>query len=89
MHCNQICLLINTPALTHFKTFLSLLLIPLSDQTVEKQAENLRDISSRYDHDKKKWTEAINDLQGKIKVSDENAGSNYLKDSVIILTVAF
>ncbi|KAI4328116.1 hypothetical protein L6164_020499 [Bauhinia variegata] len=38
------------------------------DQTVEKQAENLKNISSRYEHDKKRWTEAINDLQEKIKL---------------------
>ncbi|KAK4263065.1 hypothetical protein QN277_028541 [Acacia crassicarpa] len=38
------------------------------DQTVEKQAETLRNISSSYDHDKKKWTEAIRSLQEKIKL---------------------
>ncbi|KAI4314441.1 hypothetical protein L6164_027349 [Bauhinia variegata] len=38
------------------------------DQTVEKQAENLKNISSRYEHDKKKWTEAINGLQEKIEL---------------------
>lgn len=38
------------------------------DQTMEKQAEKLRNISSSYDHDKKKWTEAIRSLQEKIKL---------------------
>ncbi|KAF7829264.1 kinesin-like protein KIN-14R [Senna tora] len=38
------------------------------DQTVEKQAEKLRNISNSYEHDKKKWTEAINSLQEKIKL---------------------
>ncbi|XP_062145480.1 kinesin-like protein KIN-14R [Alnus glutinosa] len=38
------------------------------DQTVEKQAENLRNISSRYEYDKKHWAAAINNLHEKIKV---------------------
>ncbi|KAG5007753.1 hypothetical protein JHK85_026295 [Glycine max] len=42
-----------------------------TDQTVEKQAESLRNISNRYELDKKKWAEAINSLQEKIKVNDE------------------
>ncbi|RDX82331.1 Kinesin-like protein KIN-14R, partial [Mucuna pruriens] len=39
-----------------------------TDQTVEKQAESLRNISSRYELDKKKWAEAISSLQEKIKL---------------------
>ncbi|GMY12069.1 kinesin-like protein KIN-14R [Fagus crenata] len=38
------------------------------DQTVEKQAENLRNISSKYEHNKKYWAAAINDLHEKIDV---------------------
>ncbi|KAJ7953501.1 Kinesin-like protein [Quillaja saponaria] len=38
------------------------------DQTVEKQAENLRNISSMYQHDKMHWAEAITDLQEKVKL---------------------
>ncbi|KAJ1382149.1 P-loop containing nucleoside triphosphate hydrolase [Sesbania bispinosa] len=38
-----------------------------TDQTMEKQAESLRNISNRYELDKKKWTEAINNLQEKVK----------------------
>ncbi|RVW57345.1 Kinesin-like protein KIN-14R [Vitis vinifera] len=37
------------------------------DQTVEKQAEKLRHISSKYEHDKKVWVAALNDLDDKIK----------------------
>lgn len=37
---------------------------------MENQAESLRNISSSYDHDKKKWTEAIRSLQEKIEVND-------------------
>ncbi|KAL1315700.1 kinesin-like protein KIN-14R isoform X1 [Arachis hypogaea] len=39
-----------------------------TDQTVEKQAHELRSISSRYEVDKKKWTEAISNLQEKVKL---------------------
>ncbi|GAU23303.1 hypothetical protein TSUD_237570 [Trifolium subterraneum] len=39
-----------------------------TEQTVEKQAENLRSISNRYELDKKKWAEAITSLQEKVKV---------------------
>ncbi|KAJ7943754.1 Kinesin-like protein [Quillaja saponaria] len=38
------------------------------DKTVEKQAENLRNISSRYEHDKMHWAVAINNLQEKVKL---------------------
>ncbi|XP_019445366.1 PREDICTED: kinesin-like protein KIN-14R isoform X10 [Lupinus angustifolius] len=38
------------------------------DQTLEKQAEDLRSISSRYELDKKKWAEAISSLQEKVKL---------------------
>ncbi|KAI8572293.1 hypothetical protein RHMOL_Rhmol01G0186500 [Rhododendron molle] len=41
------------------------------DQTVDKQAENLRNISSKYECDKKFWAVAINNLQEKIKVMKE------------------
>ncbi|CAL0311838.1 unnamed protein product [Lupinus luteus] len=40
------------------------------DQTLEKQAEDLRSISSRYELDKKKWAEAIRSLQEKVKCED-------------------
>ncbi|XP_061343234.1 kinesin-like protein KIN-14R [Gastrolobium bilobum] len=40
----------------------------ITDQTVEKQAESLRCISSMYELDKKKWTEAISSLQEKVKL---------------------
>ena len=33
-----------------------------------KQAEDLRNINSKYEHDKKHWAVAVNDLQEKIKV---------------------
>ncbi|KAK7307276.1 hypothetical protein VNO77_40187 [Canavalia gladiata] len=39
-----------------------------TDQTVEKQAESLRNISNRYEVDKKKWAEAISNLQEKVKL---------------------
>ncbi|KAK7407182.1 hypothetical protein VNO78_08883 [Psophocarpus tetragonolobus] len=39
-----------------------------TDQIVEKQAESLRNISKRYELDKKKWEEALNSLQEKIKL---------------------
>ncbi|KAJ9670289.1 hypothetical protein PVL29_026684 [Vitis rotundifolia] len=38
------------------------------DQTVEKQAEKLRHISSKYEHDKKVWVAALNDFDDKIKM---------------------
>ncbi|KAF5454378.1 hypothetical protein F2P56_024049 [Juglans regia] len=38
------------------------------DQTMEKQAENLRNISGSYEHDKLYWAAAINILHEKIKV---------------------
>ncbi|KAL9328539.1 hypothetical protein ACSQ67_003542 [Phaseolus vulgaris] len=46
-----------------------------TDQTVEKQAESLRNISNRYELDKKKWADAIYSLQEKIKLMK----SDYLK----------
>ena len=36
---------------------------------MEKQAEKLKQISSRYEHDKKVWAAALNDLDDKIKVT--------------------
>ncbi|KAK0603410.1 hypothetical protein LWI29_004680 [Acer saccharum] len=41
------------------------------DTTVGKQSENLRNITSSYEHDKKYWIAAANDLQEKIKVMKE------------------
>ncbi|KAL5556600.1 hypothetical protein UlMin_038836 [Ulmus minor] len=38
------------------------------DQAMEKQTEELREISSRYERDKKHWEAAVNDLQVKIKL---------------------
>lgn len=35
---------------------------------MEQQSEKLRDISTRYEHDKKTWVVAVNDLENKIKV---------------------
>ncbi|KAJ9564701.1 hypothetical protein OSB04_000667 [Centaurea solstitialis] len=36
------------------------------DQIMEKQSEQLRDISSRYEHDKKIWAAAVQELSDKI-----------------------
>ncbi|KAL5755256.1 hypothetical protein ACOSP7_023476 [Xanthoceras sorbifolium] len=41
------------------------------DNTLGKQAENLRNVTSSYEHDKKYWIAAVNDLQEKIKVMKE------------------
>ncbi|EOX91895.1 Di-glucose binding protein with Kinesin motor domain isoform 3 [Theobroma cacao] len=38
------------------------------DETVGKQAENLKNITSRYGHDKKYWAAAVHDLQEKIMI---------------------
>ncbi|XP_062100705.1 kinesin-like protein KIN-14R isoform X2 [Humulus lupulus] len=38
------------------------------DQAMEKVAEDLRNINSKYEHDKKRWAVAINDLQEKIEL---------------------
>ncbi|KAK4393940.1 Kinesin-like protein KIN-14R [Sesamum angolense] len=38
------------------------------DQTLEKQADKLRDISSKYENDQKSWKVAINNLEQKVKV---------------------
>ncbi|WCJ32014.1 Kinesin-like protein KIN-14R [Euphorbia peplus] len=46
------------------KTFLTRSL----DETVGKQAENLRSLTSKYERDKKYWASAIQDLQEKLKV---------------------
>lgn len=35
---------------------------------MEKQAEDLKNISSRYEHDKKKWATAISNLQDQVEV---------------------
>lgn len=58
---------------------LSNFVFSLSDQTMEKQAENLRNISSKYEHDKKYWTAAINELHEKIKVRVRHA----IKDHIL------
>ncbi|PQP99837.1 kinesin-II 95 kDa subunit [Prunus yedoensis var. nudiflora] len=41
------------------------------DQTIQKQAEDIKNISSRYERDKKYWAIAVNDLQEKIKLMHE------------------
>ncbi|KAI3524107.1 hypothetical protein L1887_02759 [Cichorium endivia] len=38
------------------------------DQTMEKQTEKIREISSRYEHEKKIWEAAIKELTDKITV---------------------
>ncbi|KAL0379030.1 UNVERIFIED_CONTAM: Kinesin-like protein KIN-14R [Sesamum radiatum] len=38
------------------------------DQALEKQADKLRDISSKYENDQKSWKVAINNLEQKVKV---------------------
>ncbi|GMI94118.1 MALECTIN DOMAIN KINESIN 2 [Hibiscus trionum] len=38
------------------------------DESLRNQAENLKDITSRYGHDTKYWAAAVNDLQEKIKI---------------------
>ncbi|XP_057783910.1 kinesin-like protein KIN-14R [Salvia miltiorrhiza] len=38
------------------------------DQTLEKQAEKLRDLASKYEHDQKSWTEAIANFEQKVKI---------------------
>ncbi|CAL5346748.1 unnamed protein product [Camellia sinensis] len=43
----------------------------IGNETVDKQAEKLRNISSRYEHDKKFWVAAVNNLEEKIKVMKE------------------
>jgi len=39
-----------------------------SDQAMEKQAANLRDICSRYECDKRLWAAVVDDLEKKVKV---------------------
>ncbi|CAN1835926.1 Kinesin-like protein KIN-14R [Linum perenne] len=41
------------------------------DQTVGEQAENLRNITTMYGRDKKSWSQAINNMQEKIKIMKE------------------
>lgn len=36
---------------------------------MEKQADKLRHISSKYEHDKKVWATALNNLENRIKVT--------------------
>lgn len=38
------------------------------DQVVEKQDENLRNLSSKYEHDKQFWVLAVHDLDKKLKI---------------------
>lgn len=51
------------------------------DQTIQKQAEDIKNISSRYERDKKYWTIAVNDLQEKIKVFGNELFVGVYKDS--------
>lgn len=59
--------------------------LPFADQTVDKQAEDLRNISSRYERDKKFWAVAVDNLQEKIKVilPLQNEGNNLYARSLI------
>ncbi|CAN0858267.1 Kinesin-like protein KIN-14R [Linum grandiflorum] len=41
------------------------------DQTVGKQAENLRNITTMYGRDKESWSQAINNMQQKIRIMKE------------------
>lgn len=50
------------------KQRLSKLCVYALDKAMEKQAADLKSISSNYDCDKKHWATAVNDLQEKIKV---------------------
>lgn len=61
------------------KRFIILLPISSTDQTVEKQAESLRNISNMYELDKKKWADAICSLKEKIKVNNGNSGRTYVQ----------
>lgn len=45
-----------------------LLYVYTSDRAMEKQAMHLKDVSDRYERDKKFWVTSVNDLEGKIKV---------------------
>ncbi|XP_065875742.1 kinesin-like protein KIN-14R [Euphorbia lathyris] len=48
------------------------------DETVGKQAENLRSITSKYERDKKYWSAGIQDLQEKLRVlKKEHAQLSY------------
>ncbi|XP_047959009.1 kinesin-like protein KIN-14R [Salvia hispanica] len=38
------------------------------DKTLEEQATKLRDLASKYEHDKESWTKAISDLEQKVKI---------------------
>lgn len=40
-----------------------------SDQAMEQQAANLRDIGSRYERDKSLWAAVLNNLEKKVKVN--------------------
>ena len=53
---------------------------------MEKQAENLRNISSKYEQDKKYWTAAINELHEKIKVRVRHAIKDHMSKSFYIFS---
>ena len=40
-----------------------------SDQAMEKQAADLRDICSKYERDKRLWTAVLDNLESKVKVN--------------------
>ena len=40
-----------------------------SDQAMEKQAADLRDICSKYERDKRRWTAVLDNLETKVKVN--------------------
>lgn len=53
---------------------ISFLLLPfMTDQTVGKQSENLRNLTSIYERDKKYWAAAVKNLQQEIKVNKHSS----------------
>ena len=59
--------------------FLHFLFQKIIDQTVEEQAQKLRALSEKYEHDKKLWVMAISGLEEKIKVIPICLFSKYKK----------
>lgn len=51
---------------------------------MEKQEENLINITIRYEHDKKYWAAAVSDLQEKVKVNNEILFGSRIKIIFII-----
>lgn len=45
----------------------------MTDQTVGKQSENLRNLTSIYERDKKYWAAAVKNLQQEIKVNKHSS----------------